>query len=77
MTLGLLLCALVAAPAAFGSFHLMKIRAVFPGSAPAASDAFVVPQMTSSGQNLVSGHQLVFYESDGSQYVVTPLGAKS
>jgi hypothetical protein len=47
----------LASPAASATFHLMKVREVFPGTAAAShNDAFIELQMYVAGQNLVGGH---------------------
>lgn len=62
-TLSLALLALAIAPgAACASFHLIKIREVYP----AADAGFVELQMFSGGEYLVAGHRLVAYNADGS-----------
>jgi hypothetical protein len=53
----------IAAPAQ-GSFHWMKIREIFTGGA--AGGSYVELQMWTSGQNFVSGHPIVVYNSNGS-----------
>ena len=55
--------ALLAAPAAQASFHLIKVREVYPGSG--AEDAYVELQMYAGGQNLVGGHSMTLYDSAG------------
>jgi hypothetical protein len=52
----------VAAPA-HGSFHLMMIREVHTGGASGGS--YVELQMWTAGQNLVKGHPIVVYGTDG------------
>ena len=59
------LCTAVLAQPAQASFHLMKIREVYPGSAAAPTSDFVVLQMTSSGQIFVSGHPITIYDAAG------------
>ena len=56
----------VLAPTAQGSYHLMKISEVYPGSSGGADDAFVELQMYAAGQNFVSGKRLSFYDPTGS-----------
>ncbi len=55
--------ALLAAPAAQASFHLIKVREVYPGSG--AEDAYVELQMYAGGQNFVGGHSMTLYDSAG------------
>ena len=61
------LSAALFAPSASASFHLMKIREVYAGSAAAPSSDFVVLQMTSSGQIFVGGHPITLYDAAGSK----------
>jgi hypothetical protein len=53
---------LVAVPAAQASFHLMKVREVYP----AGDASYVELQMFSAGEYLVAGHHLVVYNANGS-----------
>jgi hypothetical protein len=56
----------LAAPAASATFHLMKVREVFPGTAAAShNDAFIELQMYVAGQNLVGGHPVTTYAPGG------------
>lgn len=59
-----LAAALLAAPPAQATFHLMKIREVYPGGSNNAS--YVELQMYAAGQTLVATHHLVAYNPDGS-----------
>ena len=63
--LAALAAALVWAPAAQASFHLMSIREVYPGSAAHPSSGYVELQMYASGQNFVSGQALTVYNAAG------------
>jgi len=56
------LLVLLAAPAANASFHLMKVREVYP----AGDASYVELQMFSAGESLVAGHHLVNYNANGS-----------
>jgi hypothetical protein len=58
------LLALWASPA-FATFHLMKIREVYPGSLTSPGADYVELQMWSSGQNFVGGHTLRTYTAGG------------
>lgn len=51
----------VFATPALATFHLMKIREVYPGG----TGGYVELQMLETGENLVGGHHLVTYHSDG------------
>jgi hypothetical protein len=53
--------ALFATPA-FATFHLMKVREVYPGG----TGSYVELQMLAFGENLVGTHHLVSYNSNGS-----------
>ena len=46
-------------------FHLMKIVEIFRGTAASPNAQYVVLQMYASGQNLVSGHDLVVFNAAG------------
>jgi cysteine-rich repeat protein len=59
-----LLLALAVIPAN-ATFHLVKIVELFPGTAAAPDAQYVVLQMYASGQNLVQGHALTFFNADG------------
>ena len=51
------------------SFHLMKVREVYPGSDIAPSAQYVEIQMYFAGQNLVGGKEIRVFDSEG-----TPAG---
>ena len=53
---------LLLVPAAEASFHLMKVREVYP----AGNASYVELQMFAAGEYLVAGHHLVAYSADGS-----------
>jgi hypothetical protein len=57
-----LMAFLVAVPAAQASFHLMKVREVYP----AGDASYVELQMFSAGEYFVASHHLVVYNADGS-----------
>lgn len=54
---------LALAPAAAATFHEIKVREVYAGS---ANDSYVELQMYARSQNFVEGHQLKLYDSSGS-----------
>jgi len=54
----------MAAPAQ-AAFHLMKIREISSSGFGATNDAYVMLQMTATGQNQVAGHTLTVYDEDG------------
>lgn len=59
---GAMMAFLVAAPAAQASFHLIKVREVYP----AGDASYVELQMFSAGEYLVAAHHLVVYNANGS-----------
>jgi hypothetical protein len=59
------LALLAAAAPAEASFHLMKVRAVYPGAAATPDDAFVELQMYATGENHVAGHELQAFDASG------------
>lgn len=60
---GLLAAALAAAPAAHATFHLIKVREVYPGS---SDDSYVELQMFAGGQTFLTNHAMTIYDSNGS-----------
>ena len=56
---------LAAPPLSPQSFHLMKVKEVYPGSDAAPNAQYVVLQMFSAGQNLVNGKQVLVYDARG------------
>jgi len=62
--LALCLLAATAAPA-LATFHLVKVREVYPGSAANPDAEYVELQMYSGGQNLVGGHVVRAYDASG------------
>jgi hypothetical protein len=56
----------LAASPASATFHLVSIREVYPGSVASPQAQYVELQMYASGQNLVGGHTLSFYDAAGS-----------
>jgi hypothetical protein len=57
-----LVAALLAAPAAQATFHLIKVREVYPGS---ADDSYVELQMFAAGQTFLTNHAMTVYDSSG------------
>ena len=55
--------ALAAAPAADATFHLIKVREVYPGS---ADDSYVVLQMYAGDQGFLTNHAMTVYNASGS-----------
>jgi len=56
---------LVVAPAAEATFHLIKVREVFPGTVAQPSSSYVELQMYASGQNLVQNGNLKVFDAAG------------
>jgi len=54
--------ALIAPPVASATFHLMKVREVYPGP---SNDSYVVLQMYASGQQFVGGHSITVHDAAG------------
>ena len=63
--LAALTAALVWAPPAQATFHLMKIREVYPGSTAHPNAGYVELQMFAAGQSFVAGHALTVYNAAG------------
>jgi hypothetical protein len=61
--------------AAQATFHLMKIREVYPGSSASPEAEYVELQMYASGQNLVAGHTLDFFNAAGAKVATAGFGA--
>jgi hypothetical protein len=57
-----LVAALAAAPAAQATFHLIKVREVYPGS---AGDSYVELQMYAGGQTFLTNHAMTVYDASG------------
>jgi hypothetical protein len=59
---------LVLLPAtASASFHLDKIREVYPGTVAHPNSQYVVLQMPVTGENFLGGHKMVYYNASGTQ----------
>jgi hypothetical protein len=65
---------LTAAPAS-ATFHLMLVREIYPGSSASPEAEYVELQMYASGQNLVSGHSIDFFDAAGTQIATATFGA--
>ncbi len=66
----------LASSSASASYHLTKIREVYPGSSGAGyNDAFVELQAYAGGQNLVAGTSISYYTGAGLNTPTTPLTA--
>jgi len=60
------LAAALAVPSmASATFHLIKIVEIFPGSAGDPNAQYIMLQMYSAGQDLVSGHSVTVYDATG------------
>jgi hypothetical protein len=70
-----LLCVALVPSAARATFHLMRIREVYPGSAASPGAEYVELQMFASGQNFVGGHVLRTYDEAGSPSATNTLAA--
>jgi hypothetical protein len=57
--------ALIVAPPAQATFHLISIREVYPGSVAHPDSGYVELQAYASGQNFVGGHSLTVYDAGG------------
>jgi hypothetical protein len=55
-------------PIASASFHLIKVREVFPGSLAHPNSGYVELQMYAAGQNLVQNGELRLYNAGGGIY---------
>lgn len=68
LTIPIALAVLLADSAsAQASFHLIKVRQVYPGSAAIPDDAFIELQMYAPGQNHVAGHEIETFDAGGTQ----------
>src|SRR5436190_13892575 len=61
------LVALLLPSTALASFHLNKIREVYPGTIADRSSQYVMLQMPTAGENHLGGHQMVYYDTSGKQ----------
>ena len=64
-----------AAPTASATFHEVKLREVYPGSAASPAAKYVELQAWSSGQNHVGGHFVRTYDATGSAVATSPFPA--
>jgi hypothetical protein len=62
-----ILLGLVMPAGASASFHLNKIREVYPGTNADRGSQYVVLQMPVTGENFLSTHQMVYYNASGAQ----------
>ena len=75
LALSIATASLAAAAPASASFHLMKVREVYPGSSASPEAEYVELQMYASGQRFVAGHSLVFLDPAGTQVGTATFGA--
>jgi cysteine-rich repeat protein len=50
---------------ALASFHLTKVKEVFPGTVASPNAQFIMLQAFSAGQNFVGGHSVIVYDAAG------------
>ena len=67
-----LLALLTAAPAAQATFHLIKVREVFPSS---GESSYVELQMYAGGQHFLAGHSMTLYGPTGALVHTSTFGA--
>jgi cysteine-rich repeat protein len=67
-----ILAALAAATPALASFHLVKVRSVFPGTVSAPDAQFVVLQSYAAGQNFFGSHKVHVYDAAGVEVTGSP-----
>ncbi|MGE5413658.1 MAG: S-layer homology domain-containing protein [Syntrophomonadaceae bacterium] len=67
----LVVAALAAASPALATFHLIKVKEVFPGTASAPNAQYVMLQAYAAGQTFLSGHKLHIYDAAGTE-IATP-----
>jgi hypothetical protein len=67
--------ALLLAPVAGATFHLVQVREVYPGSAANPSSEYVELQMWSGGQNLLGGHVVRSYDASAAVTGTSPFPA--
>ena len=68
----LVLAALAAASPALASFHLMKIKEVFPGTADSPNAQYVMIQSYAAGQNFLGSHKIHVYNAAGAEVAGSP-----
>jgi hypothetical protein len=69
------LIGLLLAPAAGATFHEVKVREVYPGSAASPAAEYVELQAWASGQNHVGGHFVRTYDAAGNVVATSPFPA--
>jgi hypothetical protein len=67
--------AAVSPATALATFHLMKIREVYPGSSASPEAEYVELQMYAAGQDLVAGHAIDFFDAAGARVASATFGA--
>ena len=68
----LALAALAAASPALASFHLMRIKEVFPGTASSPDAQYVMIQSYAAGQNFLGSHKIHVYNAAGTEVSGSP-----
>jgi hypothetical protein len=72
---GALVVLALAAAQASATFHLVKIREIYPGSSASPDAEYVELQMYAPGQNLVGGHSIDFLDAAGAKVGSATFGA--
>jgi hypothetical protein len=67
--------ALVSACSAHATFHLIKLREVYPGSSANPDSEYVELQAFAAGQNFVKGHSIAFFDTAGASLGSAAFGA--
>ncbi len=68
----LVLAAAGAATPALASFHLMKVKEVFPGTANSPDAQYVMIQSFAAGQNFLGSHKIHVYNAAGTEVAGSP-----
>jgi len=68
----LVLAALAAASPALASFHLMRVKEVFPGTASVPNAQYVMIQSFAAGQNFLGSHKIHVYDAAGAEVAGSP-----
>ncbi|HTR02386.1 MAG TPA: S-layer homology domain-containing protein [Thermoanaerobaculia bacterium] len=66
------LALLASASPALASFHLMKLKEVFPGTVAAPDAQYVMLQSYAAGQNFVGSHKIHVYDAAGTEVAGSP-----
>ena len=68
----LVLVALAAATPALASFHLTKVKAVFPGTVASPNAQYIMLQAYAAGQNFLGSHVIHVYDAAGTEVAGSP-----